>query len=142
MRRSTEGFAVLLVLVLLAVIGLYAAATLQDALFGEALAGTRVFQQRAFMLAELGIEDALADLAAPVPPADYTRELYPLPDSDDSTSVALRAAGSDALPAGFSAGRFIARRYEIESTGHAARGARSLQRQGVTRVLPLTEALP
>jgi hypothetical protein len=44
--------------------------------------------------------------------------------------------GEDPLPAGFSAGRFIGRRYEIHSTGLAARGARSEQVQGAMRIVP------
>jgi hypothetical protein len=136
MRTATEGFALLAVLALLAVVGLYTAATLRDALFGAVLAGTRVAQQSAFVLADLGVQGALRDLAGAAPPADYTRELRPLPDQG-SVTVVLRGTGEDALPVGFSAGRFVARRFEIESTGHAARSARSVQVQGVTRVLPL-----
>jgi Tfp pilus assembly protein PilX len=140
MRTRAEGFALLAVLALLAVIGLYTAATLQDALFGGVLAGTRVAQQRAFVLAELGVRSAEQALAGAAPPADYTRELHPLPEPDSSVTVALRGGGSDALPAGFSAGRFVARHFEIESTGHAARGARSVQVQGIVRILPVAAA--
>ncbi len=136
MRRQTEGFAVLVVLALLAVIGLYTAATLHDALFGRVLASTRVFQQRAFALSDLGIERAVQDLAGNAAPADYTRELHPIAGSNDNATIELRATGADALPAGFSSGRFISRRYEISSTGTAPRGARSVQVQGVIRIWP------
>jgi Tfp pilus assembly protein PilX len=139
MPAQAEGFALLAVLALLAVIGLYTAATLQDALFGTVLAGTRVAQQRAFLLAELGIQGAVEEIAGATPPADYTRELRPLPGAQNSVTVALRS-GADALPAGFSAGRFIARRFEIESTGRSARGARAVQVQGVVRVMPAATA--
>lgn len=140
MRRPAEGFALLAVLALLAVIGLYAAATLQDALVGNVLAGTRIAQQRAFVLADLGIQQALEEIGGATPPADYTRELHPLPDVENRVTVVLRGTGEHALPSGFSAGRFTARHFEIESTGHAARGARSVQVQGVVRVLPVTAA--
>lgn len=136
MPARPEGFALLAVLALLAVVGLYTAATLQDALFGTTLAGARVQQQRAFVLAELGVQDALQELGGAALPADYTRTLHPVGESTDSVTVVLRDTGGDALPAGFSTGRFVARRFEIQSTGQAARGARSLQVQGVTRVLP------
>ncbi len=144
MRPPAEGFALLAVLGLLAVVGLYTAATLQDALFGTVLASTRVFQQRAFLLADLGIQSALDELADATPPSDYTRELHPLPGSDDSVTVVLRSGTDDALPAGFSAGRFIARRFEIESTGHSTRNARAVQVQGVVRLLPVaaTQEMP
>jgi len=138
MRPRAEGFALLAVLALLAVVGLYTAATLQDALFGTVLAGARVSQQRAFLLAELGIRDALRDIAAPTPPADFTRQLRPLPDEQSDVTVVLRNTGAASLPAGFSAGRFAVHYFEIESTGHAARGASAVQVQGVARVLPQT----
>jgi type II secretory pathway component PulK len=139
-----EGFALLMVLALLAVVGLYTAATLRDVLFGTVLAGARVSQQRAFVLAELGIQDALRELAGTAAPADSTRELRLLPGEDGRVTVVLRNAGMASLPAGYSAGRFAMQRFEIESTGHAARGARASQVQGVARVLPqaATPALP
>src|SRR5262245_30739337 len=142
MRPRAEGFALLVMLALLAVIGLYTAATLQESLFGTVLAGTRVNQQRAFVLADRGIEAALQEMASTVAPADYTRDLQPLPGADEHVTVVLRATGDDALPVDFSAGRFVLRRYEIRSDGHAARGARSVQVQGVARVQPLSPEPP
>lgn len=136
MRPQAEGFAVLLVLALLAVIGLYTASTLHNSLFGRVLAGTRVFQQRAFVLADLGIEQGMQDLSADPAPTGYTRELHPVAGSVESTTIELRLVGEDALPGGFSIGRFVSRRYEIHSTGVAARGARAVQVQGASRVLP------
>ena len=108
MRPQAEGFAVLVVLALLAVIGLYTAATLQDSQFGSVLAGTRVFQQRAFMLADLGIERACRIWPRPSRPPTTRANCSQLPGSDDSTTIELRTTGDDALPAGFSAGRFSA----------------------------------
>jgi Tfp pilus assembly protein PilX len=136
MPPRTEGFALVAVLALLAVIGLYTAATLRGSLFTTVLSGTRLFQQRAFVLADRGIEQALQDLEASGAPADYTRELHPAGDAPGSVTVSLRATGTEALPAGFSAGKLVLRRYEIEGIGHAARGARSVQVQGVVRVEP------
>jgi Tfp pilus assembly protein PilX len=135
MRRA-EGFALLAVLALLAVVGLYTAATLRDALFGTVLAGTRVSQQRAFLLADLGIQAALQDITGAAAPPDFTRELRPLPDQEGRVTVVLRNTAAATLPAGFSTGHFVAQRFEIESTGHAARGARAVQVQGMVRVLP------
>jgi hypothetical protein len=47
--------------------------------------------------------------------------------------VTLRP-GITRVPTGYSAGRFVARDYEIESTGTSARNARSVLVQGVTRL--------
>jgi Tfp pilus assembly protein PilX len=140
MRTRAEGFALLAVLALLAVVGLYTAATLQDVLFGSVLAGTRVSQQRAFVLAELGVQNAEQELSGTTPPADFTRELHPLAEPQTSVTVAVRSDGDEAVPVGYSSGRFLARRFEIESTGHAARGARFAQVQGVVRMVPLAAA--
>ncbi len=142
MRPRAEGFALLAVLALLAVIGVYTAATLQDSLFGTVLAGARVQQQRAFVLADFAIESTLRELAGTVTPVDYTRTLQPLPEPGSGVTVALRAVGDEALPAGFSAGRFVTRRFEIRSTGHSVRGALSVQVQGAVRVQPVTTATP
>src|SRR5262245_60081367 len=143
MRTRAEGPALLAVRALLAVVGLYTAATLQDVLFGTVLAGARVSQQRAFVLAELGVQQALRDIAGAAPAADSTRELRPLPDEAGRATVVLRNRGEVALPAGFSSGRFVAQRFEIESTGHAERGAQAVQVQGVVRVMPqATPELP
>jgi type II secretory pathway component PulK len=137
MRPQAEGFALLAVLGLLAVVGLYTAATIQESLFGTVLAGTRVFQQRAFVLADHGVEAALRKLGETTVPVDDTRDLRPLPGEANGVTVELRVIGDAALPAGFSADRFVTRRFEIHSTGRAARGARSVQVQGAVRVQPM-----
>ena len=120
MHPRAEGFAVLVMLALLAVIGLYTAATLQSALFSNVLAGTRVFQQRAFLLADLGIERGLQDLAATSAPADYTRELHPSQGPATASPSKLRTTAVDSLPAGFSAGRFVNHRVRDHQHRHCA----------------------
>ena len=142
MRPPAEGFAVLAVLALLAVVGLYAAATFQDALLSAALASARLHQQRAFELADFGIDYAMQRLAAPGPPTEFTEQLQALPGADNGATVALRLVDSASLPAGFSAGRLVALRYQITSTGRAARGAQSVQVQGVVRVAMLVAPAP
>src|SRR5687768_8712935 len=65
-RRT--GFATATVLGVLAIVALLCTAALHDALFGQQLATSRTLHQRAAALADLGIEDALARLAAlPLP---------------------------------------------------------------------------
>jgi hypothetical protein len=58
------------------------------------------------------------------------------PADTDTASVALRYLGSTAIPRGFSADRFDLHRFEIESTGHTARGISMTQVQGAVRTLP------
>jgi Tfp pilus assembly protein PilX len=142
MHTRTEGFALLAVLALLAVVGLYTMGTLQDAQFASVLSGTRVVQQRAFLLADLGLEHAMRDLAASAGPLEYMQQLHPLPGAHDDVTIQLRATGSQQLATGFSANRLVARHYQITSTGRSARGASSVQVQGVVRVEPLAGAAP
>jgi Tfp pilus assembly protein PilX len=137
MRRATEGFAVLAVLVLLALIGLAAAASLQESLFAQTLSTARRLQLRAWELSDLGVADALERLASTATLADYSSELHPTTAATESVTVNLRRAGG-APAAGFSAGRFVTEHYEIASDGHAARGSLARQVQGVMRVRPAT----
>jgi hypothetical protein len=141
MRRRVEGFAVLAMLGLLALIGLAAAASLQESLFAQTLSTARRQQLRAWELSDLGVEDALARLASAAP-ADYTRELRPTSAAMESVTVNLRRVAGGAPAAGFSAGRFITEHYEIASDGHAARGSLARQVQGVARVWPAPGAAP
>src|SRR5688500_14461594 len=136
-RRAARraGFATATVLGVLAIVALLCTAALHDALFGQQLATSRTLHQRAAALADRGIEDALARLAAlPLP----QEERYALgsPAATDSTTVTLRHLGRGALPAGFSSAALVAHRFEIESTGRTARGIHATQVQGVLRVFP------
>jgi hypothetical protein len=141
--RLRAGFATAVVLALLAVVGLLCAGALHDALFGEQLAGSRMLHQRAAALADLGAQDGMARLAGGIPLTGLSFALQPLPSSTDSVSVNLRNLGSVALPQGFSSARFATHHYEIESTGHVARGVRMTLVQGAVQVLPVAPpALP
>ena len=87
------GFALVLILGLVAIAGALAASSLHEALFGQALAGTRQWQQRASSVADIGMAGALARLAATPPPADYSRELQPLAPAPDSVVITQRSLG-------------------------------------------------
>lgn len=140
--RHGQGFALVLVLGLVAIVGVLAAGSLHEALFGQALAGARQLQQRATSLADIGLSTALAQLSAQPAPADYTRQLQPVAGATDSVVVTQRGLGASPLAAGFSGGRFIARHYEIQVLGRSARGTRAVQTQGVQRILPLAAPQP
>jgi hypothetical protein len=121
---------------LVAVVALLSVGALHDALFGEQLAASRLLHQRAAALSDIGVQHALARIAAMAAPSSASYALAPIAGSSDNFSVALRHTGSVPMPQGFSLGRVAAHRFEIESTGHAARGIRMTQVQGVMRVLP------
>ena len=134
------GFATATIMGLVAVVGLLSAGALHDALFGEQLAGSRLLHQRALVLAQIGTEDGLARLVRMAAPSTQTYTLQPLRESSDQVSVTLRHLGAAPLPPGFSADRFGAQRFAIESTGHAGRGISATHVQGATRVLPIAVA--
>lgn len=124
-----------MMLVLIAVIALAGGAALHDVWFAQQLANTRAYEHRAMSLAELGLRMGMEQLArAPAPPPD-SGELRPGPAPADSLRVTLRP-GAAHLAAGFSAGRFASREYEIESTGLSVRGARRVLVQGAARLEP------
>ena len=136
--RRSAGFATATVLGIAAVVGLLSVGALHDALFGELLAGSRQLHQRAAVLAELGLHQGMArlQLSPPQPGGEQAFSLQPIADSTDSVVVSIRHVGSSALPAGHSLGRLSAHQFQIESTGHVARGIRMTQVQGATRVMP------
>ncbi|MET0281231.1 MAG: hypothetical protein ABW278_08920 [Steroidobacteraceae bacterium] len=131
-----RGFALVLVLALAASIGLLTAGSLQETLFGEALAGSRLLHLRAWLLADSGMAEAMHELTNAALPRDFTRELRPIAGSAESAVVSVRQVATGVPPAGFSLGRFAAHYFIIESTGRSARGTRAVQVQGVTRVMP------
>jgi Tfp pilus assembly protein PilX len=135
-----HGFATPVALALVAVTGVLSIGALHDALFSEQLAGSRLLHQRAAALADLGIHDAMIRLGNA---AAFEGELAyaprGLPSDVDAVEVRIRHLHSSALPSGFSATRFATHQFEIESTGHAARGIRMTQVQGAVRVMPLPE---
>lgn len=138
--RRLAGFATTVVMGLVAVIGLLSVSALHDALFAEQLAASRMLHQRAAALANLGVLDGMGRIGTSASlPTEVSYAIQSLPSSGDSTSVKLRHLDSRELPAGFSATRFAAHYFEIESTGHTARGVRLTQVQGATRVMPVGE---
>jgi len=128
-------------LVLIAIIALAGGATLHDVWFAQQLANSRAYEQRAMSLAELGLRMGMTQLAGASDPRQATQELHPGPAPADSLQVTVRP-GAARLPAGFSAGRFVSRDYEIEGTGRSVRGASRVLVQGVTRLEPVAAAAP
>jgi hypothetical protein len=139
--RRINGFAVAWMLVLVAVIALLGASGVQDVLFAQQLANTRAHQQRAMGMAQLGLRLGMRQLSDATAPQLESGELHPGPTQADSVQVTLRP-GAERVPPGFSAGRFIAHDYEMESTGRSVRGTQRVLVQGVTRMEPLAPGAP
>jgi hypothetical protein len=139
--RSTAGFAVAWILVLVAIIALAGGGALHDVWFAQQLANTRAYQQRAMGMAELGLRSGMTQLALAPTPQLESGEQHPGVVQADSLQVTLHP-GPARIPAGFSAGRFVARDYEIQSMGRSVRDAERTLTQGVTRLEPLAEHAP
>ena len=123
------------------------AAALHDGLFGEQLAASRLLQQRAAALAELGIEEGLARLATLAAPQPLSFALQPMPPSNDTVRVVLQpVAAAPAAPRGNSLGRILTHHFEVHSTGYVPRGLQVTLVQGASRDFvaadPAAEALP
>lgn len=139
--RRISGFAVAWMLVLVALIALASGAALHDVLFAQQLATTRAQQLRATSMAELGLRIGVQRLSQADAPQLDSRVLHPDSIQGDSVRVALQA-GAARVPAGFSAGRFVEREYEIQSAGRSVRNSRQVLVQGITRLELLAPPAP
>jgi hypothetical protein len=133
--RRFAGFAVAWMLVLVALIALGGGAAVQDVLFAQQLANSRAGQQRAMALAELGLRIGMKQLGDAATPPPDSGALHPGPVPADTVQVQWQP-GEAHLPEGFSAGRFIARDYEIRSTGRTVQQDERVLVQGATRLEP------
>lgn len=135
--RRAAGFATSTILALVAVIALFATGALHDALFGGQLAASRLLHQRAAALAEIGLQDGLDRIGSMAVPEHHNYALRPLDSPVDSIGVRVLYLGTAPLPSGYSTSHFVAHQFEIQSTGHTARGIRMVQVQGAVRVMPV-----
>lgn len=145
MRRPelpARGFALVIMLAFAAITAMLAAAAMQEALFGQTLAGSRQLHWRAALLAERGLIEGFSALRTGSMAPGTTRELRPLPLADHSVLLTLRELGATAPPPGYSLGHFTGRAVAIESTGRAPRGTVARFTQGVMQVQRLQAASP
>jgi len=126
----------------IALISLLGAGAVHDTWFAQSEVGTRVCEQRAWALAELGLRAGAADLAATLVPDESLRELRPALSNTARLTLRIRKLHEQPLPTGFSLGRLSAQEFEIESTGYSARRARRTVVQGLRRIVPTMEAAP
>jgi Tfp pilus assembly protein PilX len=134
------GFAVVWVLVLIAIVALLGASALHDAWFAQSQAALRLHEQCAWAAAELGLRAGAADLTITRHPDEATHDLRPTALATDHVTTRIRKLNEREVAIGFSAGRFVAQEFEIESTGHSARGTQRTVVQGIRRVMPAVEA--
>jgi hypothetical protein len=128
-----------MVITLIALLG---AGAVHDTWFAQSEAATRVQEQRAWALAELGLRVGAAELAATPAPDESLRELRPGANPTDRLTLRIRKLRELTLPNGFSIGRVNAQEMEIESTGYSARHAQRTVAQGLRRIVPVAEPAP
>ncbi len=134
-RSHQRGVALFVALLLLFILTLLLVEGIGTASSESQLAANQQYFQRAFEAAQGGLASGLQRLArgdASALPARFT--LAREGSDTDGSETQLLLTAIDTLPAGYSAGRFIARHYEIRARGRSARNARSEVVQGAVRV--------
>lgn len=128
--RREQGVALVIAMVLLLIVTVLAISGMSTASAELIMAGNEQFHRRAIDAASAGVEAGIARVAAaaggrgePFTDAGNTRA--------GEYTVTSRYAGEEAGLAGFSADKFSALHYELESTGTSARNTRDRQLQGV-----------
>jgi len=139
--RAHRGAALVIGLLLMLIITILATAGITMSTGELAMAGNEQFRRQAAEAASSGIEVALAALAR-----SGSGSSQPTTEATRAGAVAgaryittTRYAGEEAALPNFSAERFAARHFEIESRGEAGRNALDEQHQGVMIVRPVAD---
>jgi len=127
--QLAQGSALVIALTLLFILSLLAVAGMSMSTAEMVMAGNEQFRRLASDAASAGIETAVVRLRS-VPAED---EL-----SSDAFTASVRHAGDETNLPQSSADKFVGQHFEIESTGHSARGAIDVQTQGVLLITPAT----
>ena len=126
------GIVLPLALLWLLLFSLLLVESLRDAASERALGNNLQWQRLAFDAAETGLLNAQQQLAQRgVSPA---LAAGPLINPSGQASVQIAARAEVALPAGYSLERYVARRYELTSTGHGPRNTQVQLLAGVLRL--------
>jgi Tfp pilus assembly protein PilX len=127
---KSKGVALVIALILLLIVTLLATTAMGISIAEIVMAGNEQFHRQATDAASAGVEAAIAQLAASAMDRNTSITTADTTASGDYVASA-RYVGESASVPGFSAGKFSARHFEIESTGGAARHASDEQLQGV-----------
>src|SRR6185503_5745169 len=125
--RLVRGSALVIALMLLFILSLLAVAGMSLSTAEIVMAGNEQFRRRASDAASSGIETAVARLRGSTAEGEV---------SSDAFIATVRRAGVETSLPQSSADKFVGQHFEIESTGHSARGASDVQTQGVLLITP------
>jgi Tfp pilus assembly protein PilX len=129
-RGHSRGVALIVSLILLLLVTLLATTGMTLSITEEVNAGNEQFHRQAVDAASAGVEAAIAQLGTSSLDASTRISAVDTTASGDYFASARYVGESTAVP-GFSADKFSARHFEIQSTGGAARNASDDQFQGV-----------
>jgi Tfp pilus assembly protein PilX len=127
---KSRGAGLIIAMILLLIVTLLATTGMMMSTAEMVMAGNEQFHRQAADAASGGVEAALARLSSMPMDRDSSLTLADATASGEYIANARFAGEASSVP-GFSAGRFSAVHFEIESTGQAARHAGDEQFQGV-----------
>jgi Tfp pilus assembly protein PilX len=138
-RGRSQGVALVITLILLFIVTLLATTGMMTSTAELVMAGNEQFHRRAADAASAGTEAAIARLAA-IPVSHLTAFTAAGRTVAGDYLVSTRYVGEEANLPGFSAEKFAAVQFEVDSTGRAGRNASDEQFQGVMIVTSMTAA--
>ena len=133
-RRGSRGVALVIALIVLLIVTLLATSGMTTSITEFVMAGNEQFHRKAADAASAGVEVAIAQLASQGVNAGASSSSLPNVVGETVAGdyiASTRFVGEEANLPGFSAEKFAALHFEIESTGEAARSAADEQFQGV-----------
>jgi len=129
--KRQRGAALVVGLIMLAILTLLAITAMNTSSTELIMAGNEQFRERAFQMAEGGIEQAVRTLSkVPQDGNTVTKTAVSTLTTDDSYTTASVYTGEDDDVPGYSAGKFVGLHYRIDSTGKSVRNSLSVHQQG------------
>jgi Tfp pilus assembly protein PilX len=125
--RAVRGSALGIAMILLFILSLLAVAGMSLSTAEMVMAGNEQFRRLASDAASSGIETVVARLQGSTAEGEVSSDVF--------IATVRRAGVETSLPQS-SADKFVGQHFEIESTGHSARGASDVQTQGVLLIMP------
>ena len=134
-RHKQRGAALVVGMVMLTILTLLAITAMNTSSTELVMAGNEQFRERAFQVAEVGVERAMRDVqtgnAGTDPNSAYQKtNVASVALPDDNYSINVQYMGEDSDVPGYSANKFVGLHYRIDSNGLSVRNAQSNVRQG------------
>jgi Tfp pilus assembly protein PilX len=129
-RGRSRGVALVIALIVLLIVTLLATSGMTTSITEFVMAGNEQFHRKAADAASAGVEVAIAQLASTGAGSSGLPNVVGQTAAGDYIA-STRFVGEETSLPGFSAEKFAALHFEIESTGEAARSAADEQFQGV-----------